>query len=74
MVSFAFSGNDAARSHFLRMDEKVSGLITDIKKWKDAKKVAAKKAKKAEERALKSKEGKKKAENKLAIARSKHSG
>lgn len=55
MVSLTFSDNIAARNHSLCMDEKVAGLVTDVKKWKDAEKVAAEKAQKAEEYAQKAK-------------------
>ena len=44
MVSLVFSDNTAARSHSLCMDEKVAGLVADVKKWKDAEKVAAEEA------------------------------
>ncbi|GMN49628.1 hypothetical protein TIFTF001_018784 [Ficus carica] len=55
VVSLTFSDNIAARNHSLCMDEKVAGLVTDVKKWKDAEKVAAEKAQKAEEYAQKAK-------------------
>ncbi|GMN49573.1 hypothetical protein TIFTF001_018739 [Ficus carica] len=47
-------------------------LVAEVKRWRDAEKVAAKKAKKAEEHALKAEEVRKKAENELASARSEH--
>lgn len=58
-----FSGKAVARSHFLRMDDKVAGLVANVKKWRDAEKVTAEKAKKSKERAIKHEE----AENELAF-------
>lgn len=55
------------------MDDKVDGLIANVKKWKDAEQVAVEKAKKAEECVLNAKETKKKAEDELASARLNHS-
>lgn len=46
------------------MDNKVAGLVIDVKKWKDAEKLTTKKAKMAKKRAMKAKEAKKKTENK----------
>lgn len=73
MVSLVFSGNVAARSHSLCMDNKVAGLVANIKKWKDAEKVVTEKAKKAEERALKVEVARKMADNELALTRFEHS-
>ncbi|GMN70625.1 hypothetical protein TIFTF001_039667 [Ficus carica] len=73
VVSLAFSGNATAQSHFNRMDDKVTELVTEVKRWQDAKKVVVRKAKKAEEQALKAEEARKKAESELVSARSEHS-
>ena len=73
MVSLAFSGNAAPRSHINFIDDKVAGLVTEVKKWREAKKVASEKAKKAEKQAFKAKEARKKAKVKLPMVRSKHS-
>ena len=56
-----FSNNAVVRSHSLQIDNKVVGMVVDIKKWRNAKKVAAKKTKKTEG-------AKKKAKSKLASA------
>ena len=68
MVSLAFSGNAGVQSHSLRMDNKVTGLVADVKKWRDAEKLTIENAKKAKKHATKAKEAKKKTENKLASA------
>ncbi|GMN67228.1 hypothetical protein TIFTF001_036289 [Ficus carica] len=73
VVSFAFYINTVARSHYLCMDDKMAVLVANVKKWKDAEKVAVENAKKAEERALKAEEAKKKVKNELALARYEHS-
>lgn len=56
MVSLAFSDNAAAQSHFNYMDDKVTELVVEVKRWPDAERLASKKAKKAEEQALKAEE------------------
>lgn len=72
-VSLMLSSNTAAQSHSLCMDDKVAGLVADVKKWRDVKKVAIEKAKKAEKCILKAEEAKKKTENELTLAQSEHS-
>ncbi|GMN67632.1 hypothetical protein TIFTF001_036690 [Ficus carica] len=62
-----------AQSHFNRMDNKVTELVTEVKRWRDAKKVVVRKAKKAEEQAFKAEEARKKAESELVSAQSEHS-
>lgn len=66
MVSFTFFGNAAARNHINRMDEKVAGLVSEVKKWREAEKMALKKANKAKEQALKVEEARKKVEVELS--------
>lgn len=70
MVSLVLSDNTAAQSHSLYIDDKVAGLVIDVKKWNDVKKVVDKKAK---EHTVNTKEARKKVENKLALAQSEHS-
>lgn len=36
VVSLAFSGNAVARSHFNRMEDKIIGLVAEVKRWRDA--------------------------------------
>lgn len=66
-------GNAMVQSHSLHMDKKVVGLVANIKKWRDAEKIAAIKAKKTKERTLKAEEATKKIKNELSMVRSKHS-
>ncbi|GMN22567.1 hypothetical protein TIFTF001_040288 [Ficus carica] len=66
VVSFTFFGNAAARNHINRMDEKVAGLVSEVKKWREAEKMALKKANKAKEQALKVEEARKKVEVELS--------
>ena len=67
VVSLTISSNAATWSHSIRMDDKVLRLVADVKKWKDAQKVATEKVKKVEEYALKANEAKKKAKNELPL-------
>ena len=48
MVCLAFSDNAMARSRSNCMEDKVALLVAEVKKWRDAEKVASKKVKKAE--------------------------
>lgn len=68
MVCLAFSGNTVARNHSNSMDEKAVSLVAEVKRWRDAEKVASEKAKKAEERSSKADEARKKAKEQATRA------
>lgn len=65
VVSLTFFGNAAARRHFNCIDDKVTELVVEVKRWPGTERLAFENAKKAEKQAFKAEEARKRAKSEL---------